>query len=345
MSLQLSASDRTPSYYNGDKLMSLTDINGVKPELYICCGNRSSGKTTYYNRRVFKGWLRRRYREIGIICRYKYELETLLEQFYEPIAFAYPDLDIKQGRAKDMGYNILTVGDRILGYGLCLNSADKLKKVSNLFNSVDVLLWDEFQSSTGDYLPDEGSKIVSIHDTVSRGGGNMRRYVPVIATSNAITLLNPLLADTDIPERLTEKTKYLRGDGYVFEQNLNADAAKMINASGIHRALHNEQENVLRYEMDSYENIQSMHGTSVYLCTISYKGEEYGLRRFSDGIIYVSESVDRTHKKAYTTNINDTGLRWTMPPSVEAYRRFYQKGIVRFSGLKARAAFISFIKF
>ena len=37
-------------YYDGTKLLSLSDVNGNKPELYFAVGNRSGGKTTYFNR-------------------------------------------------------------------------------------------------------------------------------------------------------------------------------------------------------------------------------------------------------------------------------------------------------
>ena len=34
-------------YYDGTKLLSLQDINGNKPEIYMCTSNRSAGKTTF----------------------------------------------------------------------------------------------------------------------------------------------------------------------------------------------------------------------------------------------------------------------------------------------------------
>ena len=48
-------------YYDGTKLLSMTDINGKKPELYLCTTNRTGGKTTYFGRLVVnrfkkKGW-------------------------------------------------------------------------------------------------------------------------------------------------------------------------------------------------------------------------------------------------------------------------------------------------
>ena len=41
-------------YYDGTKLLSMTDINGNKPEIYMCTSNRSAGKTTWFNRYAVK---------------------------------------------------------------------------------------------------------------------------------------------------------------------------------------------------------------------------------------------------------------------------------------------------
>lgn len=41
-------------YYDGTKLLSLKDLNGRTPEIYICTSNRSAGKTTFFNRYLIK---------------------------------------------------------------------------------------------------------------------------------------------------------------------------------------------------------------------------------------------------------------------------------------------------
>lgn len=37
-------------YYDGTKLLSMLDLNGNKPEIYLCTTNRTGGKTTYFGR-------------------------------------------------------------------------------------------------------------------------------------------------------------------------------------------------------------------------------------------------------------------------------------------------------
>lgn len=35
------------AFYDGAKLLSLKDIDGNTPEIYMCTSNRNGGKTTY----------------------------------------------------------------------------------------------------------------------------------------------------------------------------------------------------------------------------------------------------------------------------------------------------------
>ena len=44
-------------FYDGTKLLSLMDVNGEKPEIYVCTTNRNGGKTTYFNRYVTRRFL------------------------------------------------------------------------------------------------------------------------------------------------------------------------------------------------------------------------------------------------------------------------------------------------
>ena len=67
-------------YYDGTKLLSLKDINGKKPEIYICTGNRTAGKTTYFNRFMVNGWLKRK-EKFCLLYRFNYELANCAERF------------------------------------------------------------------------------------------------------------------------------------------------------------------------------------------------------------------------------------------------------------------------
>jgi hypothetical protein len=45
-------------YYDGTKLLSLKDLNGAEPEIYMCTTNRTGGKTAYFNRLVVNKFLK-----------------------------------------------------------------------------------------------------------------------------------------------------------------------------------------------------------------------------------------------------------------------------------------------
>lgn len=333
-------------YYNGNKLLSLLDIDGNKPELYICVGNRTSGKTVFYNNYLYNKIKSKKMRQVGIIVRYKYELESLEEQFFEPIKFLHPQDSVEAGKINPMGYCPLMSDGKVIAYGICLNSADKIKKVSNLFNNVDALVWDEFQSAVGDYLQNEYDKLQVVHDSVARGGGEKHRYVPLYCISNGLTLLNPLYSGTDISKRITKDVKFLRGAGYVMEQNINQDSNDELNKSGLRRASGNLiDSNEMLYQFDDLSAVTKVCGDSTYLCTIRHEGNEYGIRRFDNGVVYCSKKVDATFKKCYTNDMRGCGLRWTLPPTVEHYREKYRKGMVRFDSVMSRDAFLNFIKF
>ena len=71
-------------YYDGTKLLSLNDIDGNRPEIYICTSNRSAGKTTWFNRYVVRRYLRGK-GKFCLIYRYKYELQDCADKFFKEI--------------------------------------------------------------------------------------------------------------------------------------------------------------------------------------------------------------------------------------------------------------------
>ena len=63
-------------YYDGTKLLSMKDINGLDPELYLCSTNRTAGKTTFYNRMLVNRF-RKHKKKFGVLYRFSYELEDV----------------------------------------------------------------------------------------------------------------------------------------------------------------------------------------------------------------------------------------------------------------------------
>ena len=69
------------AFYDGTKLLSMKDINGNKPEIYICTSNRCAGKTVFFSR-----YFVNRYKKFGekfmLLYRYKDELDGCADKFF-----------------------------------------------------------------------------------------------------------------------------------------------------------------------------------------------------------------------------------------------------------------------
>ena len=73
-----------PVYYDGTKLLSMKDINNKTPEIYLSTGNRTSGKTTYFNRLAMNRFLKQG-KKFGLLYRFNYELDSISDKFFKDI--------------------------------------------------------------------------------------------------------------------------------------------------------------------------------------------------------------------------------------------------------------------
>ena len=65
-------------FYDGTKLLSMKDIDGEVPEIFMCTSNRSAGKTTYFNRLLVNGF-KKKSEKFCLIYRFNYELDNTNE--------------------------------------------------------------------------------------------------------------------------------------------------------------------------------------------------------------------------------------------------------------------------
>ena len=87
-----------PEYYDGTKLLSMLDINGNKPELYLCTTNRTGGKTTYFRGREIN-LFKKKHIKFCEIYRYNYELEDIADKIFKDIgSLFFPDDTLTSAR-------------------------------------------------------------------------------------------------------------------------------------------------------------------------------------------------------------------------------------------------------
>ena len=70
------------NYYDGTKLLSMKDLNGKTPELFLCTTNRTGGKTTYFGRLVVNRFIKQG-KKFALLYRYNYELDDVADKFFK----------------------------------------------------------------------------------------------------------------------------------------------------------------------------------------------------------------------------------------------------------------------
>lgn len=337
-------------YYDGTKILSYLDINGNKPTFYLVTGNRTAGKTTYFERLQVNRFIKKNKKFI-VLYRYEYELINAAEQYFKDIgALFFPDYEMtSMSRAKSHYYELF-LNKKSCGYALAINGSDTIKRFSHVFSDVDSILFDEFQSESGNYCPNEITKFLSILKSVSRGQGEQYRYVPVYMLSNPVTILNPYFVKMGISTRLKNETKFLKGDGWILEQCYNESAAMAQSNSGIDRAFPSEQyisySSEGTYLNDSLSFIDTPKGNSIYMCTLKIYNTEFGIREFvTSGLIYCSYNVDSTCNRKICVTTDDHEINYVMLKKndyiIRLLRYYFSKGCFRFKDLTCKDAVIS----
>ena len=342
------------NYYDGTKLLSLTDINGNRPEIYMCTTNRTGGKTTYFGRLVVNRFLDKR-EKFGLLYRYNSELDDCAEKFFKDIGelFFNGYTMTSKKRAKGI-YHELYLNGEPCGYAVSINSADQIKKNSHFFSDVKRLIFDEFQSESNTYCPNEIKKFISVHTSMARGQGEQNRYLPVYMLSNPVSIINPYYVELGISSRLTDETRFLRGDGFVLEQGFVESAADAQKSSGFNKAF--SRNSYVAYSSESvYLNdnkafVDRPQGVGRYMATLKYNGQTYGIREFAEaGVIYCDDRADETFPLKITVTTDDHELNYVMLKRNDLFlfnlRYYFERGCFRFKDLRCKEAVLKSLSY
>lgn len=341
-------------YYDGTKLLSMKDINGLKPEIYLCTTNRTGGKTTYFGRLCVNRFLDKG-EKFGLIYRYNYELDDVCDKFYKDLGSLFFNGHEMSSKRRASGiFHELFLDEKSCGYALSLNSADQIKKYSHLFSDIMRMIFDEFQSETNHYCSEETKKLLSIHTSVARGQGEQVRYVPVYMLSNPVSIINPYYVELGISARLRDDTKFLRGDGFVLEQGFIESASKEQKMSGFNRAFSGNKyvaySSECIYLNDNKAFIAKPSGRNIYLCTLKYKGVDYAIREFSEnGILYCDDKPDHTFRTKITVTTEDHSINYVMLKRndflISNLRFLFERGCFRFKDMRCKEAVLSALSY
>lgn len=341
-------------YYDGTKLLSMLDLYGKKPEIYMCTTNRTGGKTTYFGRLCVNRFLDKG-EKFGLIYRYNYELDDCGDKFYKDISnLFFPSTVMTTKRRASGIFHELFIDEKSCGYAISLNSADQIKKYSHLFSDIKRMIFDEFQSETNHYCTDEIKKFLSVHTSIARGNSEQIRYVPVYMLANTVSIINPYYVEMGISERLHDDTKFLKGDGFVLEQGFIDSASIAQKESGFNRAFSRNSyvaySTQCVYLNDNKSFIEKPQGVGRYLATIKYKGVNYGIREYADsGVIYCDDKSDDTFKVKITVTTDDHEINYVMLKRNDFFlsnlRYFFERGCFRFKDLRCKEAVLKALSY
>lgn len=341
-------------YYDGTKLLSLMDINGEKPEIYLCTTNRSGGKTTYFGRLLVNKYLNGQ-GKFCLVYRYNYELDGVADKFFKDISkLFFQGYDMTSKRMASGIYHELFLNEKSCGYAVTLNSADQLKKYSHLLSDVDRMLMDEFQSETNHYCTDEVKKFLSIHTSIARGRGKQVRYLPVYMISNPVSIINPYYVEMGISNRLRSDTKFLRGDGFVLEQGFVDSASNAQKESGFNRAFAGNEYTAYSAEAiylnDNMAFIEKPEGKNRYIATIRYKNSDYAIREYDElGLLYCDDRADLTYPVRISVTTTDHKINYVMLRKsdfmLSNLRYLFEHGCFRFKDLRCKEAILTALSY
>lgn len=332
-------------YYDGTKLLSMLDINGKKPEIYMTTTNRTGGKTTYFGRLLVN-----RFKKTGakfcLLYRFNYELDEVADKFFKDIgALFFPDDDMAEKTRQKGKYKELFLNDVSCGYAIAINDADSIKKLSHLFSDTSAMFFDEFQSETNKYAPDEIKKLISIHTSLARGQNKQVRYLPIYMCANPVSLINPYYVELGITGRLKADTNFLKGDGFVLEQGFVEAASTAQKESGFNRAF--AQNDYVAYASecvylnDSSAFIDTPNGRSNYIATLRSGNKRFAIREYLDeGVVYCDKRIDDSFPVKITVSANDHDVNYVMLKRSDLFlstmRYYFERGCFRFKDIECK---------
>ena len=331
-------------YYDGIKLLNKRDLDGERPEIYICTGNRTAGKSYFFKRYLVQNYIANN-EKFMVLFRKADEMTESCSAFFEDIRHdvAFKDMlqfDYTEKSEMRGAYKVWYLNGEEIAFATYLNAAEKIKRGSSRFIDVKWMLFDEMQSETYSYVENEVDKFISIHISVARGHGEQSRYVPCILIGNSTSLINPYFLALKISDRYTPEAKFIRGTGWVAEFTHNESAENAIKNSAFNRAFsHSQYINYAsqnKFLLDNTNFVEKCSLTnSVFVWHFIYEGFHIGCWFLNDlDTFYFSKKYDPSEKAVALTPDDHTKDTLYMMITVDRLKQFYDRGRIRFETLE-----------
>ena len=132
-------------YYDGTKLLSLKDLSGRTPEIFLSTTNRTAGKTTYFSRWCVNKFIDRG-EKFGLLFRFNNQLDDVADKFFKDISsLFFPSYHMTAICRADGVYQELFLNNKSCGYAIAMNNADAIKQMSHLFSDIQRIFFVYFK--------------------------------------------------------------------------------------------------------------------------------------------------------------------------------------------------------
>lgn len=308
-------------HYTCENLVNSLDADGEKAAYYIVCSaERGPGKSYSFSKLLFEHWLNTG-EKFGLIVRNNGDIGKVAEGIMdEYLSKEHPEYTLSEKKMLNGTYGLVSISKLVdeevlteeIGYVLPLRSADRIKRYSSIFSSENVwcLFFDEFQTFSDPYLPNEPELLRNIYKSVFRGGKTTKatRYGPIYMASNALFLGNPYFDALHINRYINSQTRFYRGRRVIFErcevEGLKDEHA--MSAIDIAMKEYIEERHIDNtWVMDEASLVEKPNGwgRGYASCNISYDHQRFTVYEYPmAGITYVSRKIDKTVKYVYNAS-------------------------------------------
>lgn len=209
-------------------------------------------------------------------------------------------------------YCVFHEDGRVLCWCLPIDNAEKIKKKSDIFNKVQFLILDEYQSLTGKYCKNEIGKVMNIQTSIARGYGEYSRNVPLILLGNFITALNPWSIEYGLTDMRMANAKkeyiFIEKENVLAVNHFNIEASKAILANETVSSLGGSREiksalGEYMYDGNAFIYPKVKSKKFKYIATIITDNAVIGLRHY--GTFLHCGSPDMSFTKVVYTPVKD----------------------------------------
>jgi hypothetical protein len=312
----------------------------------LVIGNRSSGKSYGWKKRVIKNFLEKGQQFI-YLRRYKDELDKSKESYFDDIILD----NVFSGHKITYESDCYFVDEKLCGYAMALTKAKDYK--SSAYPLVSLIIFEEFiieENGFTHYLKNEVEILLGFYMSIDRYRG-----VKVVFLGNNFSIFNPYTLFWDLHTPYNSNVTKAKNGKILLEmvnneefinERMQTDFGQLVEGTPFAAyAIQNKS----RIDNDTF--VMKKTDKCSYYFTFKYGGELYGVWvDYSIGKFFVSANVDPCFKLIYSITLDDHSPNTLLLKSVnksvlfKSFIEGYKDGNVYFESMKIKSVVYNVIR-